>query len=239
MESFPSFKRKNLVEMVTGNLKNNILSGKFLEGEMLPSQDSLAQQFGVSRTVIREAIKQLSSIGLLETYQGKGTFVTSSNIKALLEPKIDVYHLNESSTRELMETRLHIEKAIAGLAARRVEPEEISSLQEILVTMKQLASAGDFDAYAIADSSFHLKMAEISRNSILNGILETLRENIHEFMRSYGRIEGAIERSIKCHERILNALAEKDPEMAEQEMRLHVLDIIKTLQKVYRFDLEI
>jgi DNA-binding GntR family transcriptional regulator len=58
-------------------------------------------------------------------------------------------------------------------------------------------------------------------------------------MRSYGRIEGAIERALASHERILNAVEEKNPDMAEQEMQLHILDIIKTLRRVYKFDLEI
>lgn len=239
MTSFPSFKRNSLVEMVFNTLKENVLSGKLSEGEMLPSQEVLAEQFGVSRTVIRESIKQLSSLGLVKSHQGRGTFVQSANAKTVLAPMLDAFYLNESSTRELMETRLYLEKAMARLAAKRVEPEGITSLQRIFETMRQRATSGDTEGYAIADFSFHLKLAEISKNSILAGILENLREIIHEFMKSYGRIEGAIERAMNCHERILDALAEKDPEMAEREMQLHIFEIIKTLRKLYKFDLEI
>lgn len=239
MASFPSFKRNSLVEMVFTTLKENILSGKLSNGEMLPSQEALAEQFGVSRTVIRESIKQLSSLGLIKSYQGRGTFVQPASAKTVLAPMLDAFFLNESSTRELMETRLYLEKVIARLAARRVEPEDITSLERILDTMRQRANSGDVEGYAIVDSSFHLKLAEISRNSILASILENLREIIHEFMKSYGRIEGAIERAMNCHKRILNALAKKDPEMAEREMELHILDIIETLRKLYKFDLEI
>ena len=239
IRSYPSIKRNNLVEMIFNALKKDILSGALPKGELLLPQDVLAQQFGVSRTVIREAFNKLSSLGLIKSHQGKGTFVRSPNAKNVIEPMLNALYLDESSTRELMETRYYLERAVARLAAKRAKSEDIAPLQRIIDNMRQHAKSGDIEAYAKEDFSFHLRLSELSKNDILNRILETIREIAYVFLTSFSRTEGAQERAIDFHQRILNAVAERDPDMAEREMQLHILDIIKTLRKLYEFDLDI
>ena len=234
--SFPSFKRNNLVEMVFDALKENILSGKFKEGDRLPTQEILAQQFGVSRTVMREALNKLSSLGLIGSYQGRGTFVHSPDAKTVMEPLFNALLLDKTSTRELMEARYYLEGIIARLAAKRIDLQQIKPLQELVISMEQHVHTGNIEAFVEEDLLFHLKLADISKNSILKRVIETLREMMFKLVGSVSRIPGTAQRAVDYHKRIFHALAQNDPDRAEYEMHQHILDVIKVLREKYEFD---
>ena len=237
--TFPSFKRGNLVEMVFEALKENILTGKFKNGELLPTQETLAQQFGVSRTVMREALNKLSSLGLIESQQGRGTFVRSPNVRTVIEPMLSSLMLDETSTCELMETRYYLERIIVRLAAKHVNAQQARKLEEIVVRMEQDFRTGDIEAFAQGDLAFHMKLAEISKNRILKLIIEIIREMLFKFLENFNRVPGAAERAVKYHRKICEAVVQNDLDKAEYEMQQHILDVMKTLREEYKFMMEI
>jgi GntR family transcriptional repressor for pyruvate dehydrogenase complex len=238
-EGLPSFKRNNLVQMVADALKESILTGKVKEGECLPTQEILAQQFGVSRTVMREALHTLSSLGLIESVQGRGTFVRSPDTKTIMSPMFHALMLDEASTRELMETRYYLERIIARLAASRIEEQQMSALQVIVNSMEQHVKEGEIDAFVKEDLHFHLQLANISNNSILNRITETLRGMMLNLIENVSHIPGTAERAVDYHKKIYHALVQRDPDLAEKAMREHMLDIMRVLQEEYKFALKI
>ena len=160
--------------MVFTTLRDNILSGKLKEGDPLPPQNILAEQFGVSRTVMREAINKLSSLGLIESHQGRGTFVHSLTPSSLMEPMLTALLLDEVSIRELMETRYYLEGIIARLASKRAEPKTIDALERLIGLMEEHLRDGYLEAFAENDLTFHLTLAEASKNTILRRVLETI-----------------------------------------------------------------
>jgi GntR family transcriptional regulator, transcriptional repressor for pyruvate dehydrogenase complex len=238
-ENFPSFKRNNLVQMVAESLKESILTGKVKEGECLPTQEALAQQFGVSRTVMREALHTLSSLGLVESIQGRGTFVRSPDTKTVMSPMFHALMLDEVSTCELMETRYYLECVIARLAALRIEDQQLSTLQALVDSMAQHVKAGDFSAFVREDLNFHLQLANISKNSILSHITETLREMMLTLIENVSHIPGTAERAVDYHRQITQALSQHDADLAESLMRTHMQDIINVLQEKCQFHLEL
>ncbi len=231
----PNFKRTNLVQMVADALKENILSGKLKDGERLPTQEELAQQFGVSRTVMREALHTLSSFGLIESHQGRGTFVRSPDTKTLMNPMFHALILDEASTSELMETRYHLERIIARLAAKRISDAHIESLRGLITSMEGHIQERNFESVVKEDLLFHLQLATISNNSILKRIAETLREMMYTFLLQVSQIPGSPERAFECHKRIFQALEKRDPNLAEEMMRQHMLDIVEDLRTGYEF----
>lgn len=233
--TFPSFKRSNLVEMVSETLKENILAGKLKDGDLLPTQETLAQQFGVSRTVMREALNKLSSLGLVESHQGRGTFVRSPNLRTVMEPVLSSLLLDETSTCELLEARYYLERIIVRLAAKQVNDQQLKILREIVDRMERDFGNGSIEAFAEDDLAFHLKLAEMSKNSILKQIIEVIREMLFQFLENFNRVPGAAERAIAYHRRIYEAVAQKDPDKAESEMQQHIRDVMKTLREKYKF----
>jgi GntR family transcriptional repressor for pyruvate dehydrogenase complex len=115
----------------------------------------------------------------------------------------------------------------------------VSVLQVLVNSMEQHVKEGDIDAFVKEDLDFHLQLANISKNRILNRITETLREMMLNLIENVSHIPGTAERAVEYHKKIYHALVQRDPDLAEKAMRDHMLDIIRVLQEEYKFDLKI
>lgn len=237
--SFPSLKRGNLVEMVFENLRESILSGEFKQGQLLPTQETLAQQFGVSRTVMREALNKLSSLGLIKSHQGRGTFVQAPDMQSVMGPMLSSLALDEDSTRELMETRYHLEGTIVRLAAKHASPEQIQILEQTIARMDLVLKENDIKAFAQADLDFHTLLADMSQNRVLKRIIEVIREMLAKFLEGFNQVSGAPERAVAYHKKICQAIAKHDADLAELQMRHHILDVLHTLHVEYHISVDI
>jgi GntR family transcriptional repressor for pyruvate dehydrogenase complex len=231
--------RQTLVDHVFGALKQEILSGERKPGEKIPTQEHFAQQFGVSRTVIREAQNKLACLGLIKIDQGRGTFVLSPEPSRFLQSALYGLKFDKSSIHQLFETRFYIERIIVGLAARKCTSADAEILSKLWDKAKNLADRGDLEGFSKEDFSFHHALAVISGNRFFCQILDTIREMNHRFLLGFTRTEGAVERALDFHRRILAAVADNDPKDAEAAMTAHLNDIILALQRMYRFEVNI
>lgn len=234
----PSFKQDNLSEKVFVSIRDNILSRNLKEGDKLPSQDILAENYGVSRTVIREAVNKLSSLGLLKIEQGRGTFVHSAKLSVIMDPFFNDLQFERISIKELLEVRYYLEKAIAIMASNRVKPEELGELKKQISVMEKSIADGDIDEFAQADINFHITLAQIAKNDTLKMILNTIRGMMSAFIEKFNKIKGAPERAIRYHKSILKAVEKKNPVSAEKEMAAHIRDVAENLQKHYDYDFD-
>jgi GntR family transcriptional repressor for pyruvate dehydrogenase complex len=237
--NLPSFKRDNLVEMVFETLKEKILSGEFNDGDRLPTQEVLCKQFGVSRTVMMGALHKLSSLGLIESQQGRGTFVRLPDTKAVLEPMFNALLLDKPSTRELTETRYYLERIIVRLAAKHIDEQQAKELQDIVSVMEQNFQRGNIEAFSKGDLAFHMKLAEASKNTIFKRIIEIIREMLAKFLDEFNRTPGAAERANEHHRKICDAVVQHDANSAEKEMQLHLRDVMTILHDQYHLDVDI
>jgi len=229
----PSFKQDNLSERVFISLKDNILSEKLKEGDKLPSQENLAKSYGVSRTVIREAVNRLTSLGLLRSEQGRGVFVYSAKPSVVMNPFLVNSQFEQASARELLEVRYFLERAVARLASKRIKPQELGELRNHISTMEKSLSDGDIDEFAKADLNFHMTLAQFAKNDTLKMILNTIREMMKVFIEKFNRIKGAPEKAIQFHKSILGAIEKRDSDKAEKEMAAHIQDVADNLQTQY------
>lgn len=236
--------RKDYVETVFNTLRDNILSGKLLEGFQFPSQETLAGQFGVSRGVIREAFKKLSSFGLVQSYQGRGSFVCAPEAKTIVEPMLNTLRLDETSIRELMETRFYVEVITATLSATKASATEMEKLEETVRFMEANIEDEHLEEFTRNDISFHLTLAESSKNGIFARTLETIQDTLHQlmlakFIDGAKRDLGTTKLAANCHRKILEAVKEKNPSKAGQEMRNHLEDIYEAVSRLFGYKLEI
>jgi len=209
----------SLVEGVCQQLAGLIRGDHSGAERWLPAERSLAEQLGVSRTVVREATKRLEQQGLLEVQHGTGIRVVDklhrplNGSLELLIPDI------AERLQQLNETRLSIEPDAAGLAAQRATKEQIRALRRIHA---ELETASDNTAAIVADLNFHRALAEASGNLIFRLILDSLAEvGLTSRQRTIGRIGKAT--AIEHHARVLDAIDARDPGAARQAMHRHIL----------------
>ncbi len=238
-KTLPSFKRGNLVEMVFDVLRDRILDGTYEVDKLMPTQDALAKEMEVSRTVLREAFNKLSSLGLIRSYQGRGTIVQTPDMSTVMRPILGTMQLDAKTMRELMEARYHIEAAVTRLAAKNADEESISKLGRTITAMDDGMRNKDIKAVVKADYDFHIQLAEMSKNRVLKQIIDVLREILVRFLEDFNKIPGTPERAIKHHQRIFEAVRDQSPDQAEKLMKEHILDVSSKLKSEFKIDVNI
>ena len=226
-------RRTNLADMVFDKMKERILSGEYEQGRLLPTQEDLARAFGVSRTVMRDAFHKLSSLGLIEIRQGRGSSVRSTNPLSIMSSLLASFNMDAASIRDLMEARYYLEQCIIRLAAVRITEEDLDLLGANVDLMEKAVASGDIQAFAAIDLEFHEKLAEISQNQVLQRTLLVIRGMMKNFFDGFSKTPDVAPRAVGYHKEIYRALKARDPELAERKLREHLADISVNLKKSY------
>jgi DNA-binding GntR family transcriptional regulator len=206
---------KPLRELVFENIRKAIVSGTFAPGERL-MEIQMADELGVSRTPVREAIRKLEMEGFVVMIPRRGTYVANLSIKDIN----DVY-----------EIRISLDVLAAGLAAERIEPEEIEELQKLLLEITEANEAGDMDKIVQLDTAFHDVLYKASRNDRLSNIINNLREQITGIRGTSMRYPGRMADTIEEHRALVDSIAARDPERAQNAARVHLENAEHTLLK--------
>lgn len=224
-------------ELVVDQLRRVIYLGRFLPGEKLPPERELAQQLGVSRTTVREAVRLLEGEKLLAIKRGAtgGIVVTAPHERLQNEGKrISAEHRRELET--IFEYRFAVECYGVRLAAERRSDEDIARLRELMERMEELA-AGMYEdrasvaEYNAADTRFHLDLAAASRNPVFERAVEEIRAGM--FLPVGSIFERLTERVDYHHRPILEAVAARDADAAEENMRAHIRIAYEGLQSFF------
>jgi DNA-binding FadR family transcriptional regulator len=223
-------RRETLVEQATAGLMEFILKQDLKPGNMLPAEITLATGFGVSRQVIREALKSLQGQGVLEIINGKGAV-----IRPLVGDTLRVFfaravQIDQKTIVELIEVRRGIEVQCAMLAAERRTPEELSRMQELVAQMG--ARLDDVEAYSELDLELHLSIAAATHNAMVYHLLESMREISQDTMREgFRRRRNAEqrERVQALHTMLLSELERGDAQAAGRAMALQFDEAITAL----------
>ena len=219
----PSFKKvknsERLFQEVARQIEQHILEGELKPGEMLPPERILGEQFGVSRTVIREALKALELSGLVEVQHGRGAVVLKPTASSVSTSMVRYLKIQESPVWALHELRSILEVEVAGLAAERAQEEDIARLREALKRMR--ANLKNPLEYLEADLDFHQVLCEASHNPLLPVVLQPFVALMRESRQIGSAASNAPRRSIASHNRILKAIENRDSDAARTEMRLH------------------
>jgi GntR family transcriptional repressor for pyruvate dehydrogenase complex len=212
--------REGPLAEITRKLLDYLLSGEIEPGSKIPSERQLAEGLGVGRSAVREAIKSLSLLGLLDVRQGDGTYLSRTGSDLL--PRVIEWGLllEEPQLTDLLEARMEIEIVVAGLAAQRAEAAEVAALRRRLEAMR---SAGEnVDAYVEADIAFHLEIARASGNGVLANLLTSLRSLLRVWAERVLHHAGETDTSLAMHEPIVAAIAQSDVEAARSAMQAHM-----------------
>ncbi|MEV6212695.1 FadR/GntR family transcriptional regulator [Kitasatospora sp. NPDC051914] len=210
-------------------IKAMIVSGELRPGERLPKEADLAERLGLSRSSLREAVKALSVIRVLDVRQGDGTYVTSLEPDVLLDTLGFIVDFHQDDTvLEFLEVRRILEPAATAIAADRMSDEEIAALEEVLAGLGADAS---LEELIDNDLEFHRRIAAGSGNGVLSSLIDGLYGPTRRARVWRGLTEeGAVERTRQQHRDILDAIAGRRPDLAHAWATVHVAGVEQWLR---------
>ncbi|MFJ9540841.1 GntR family transcriptional regulator [Streptomyces sp. NPDC101225] len=205
-------------QRVRDALETAVIDGRYRPGERLdPAR--LEQEFGCSRTPIREALQALERSGLVRIRPKRGTYVTELSISELAER---------------FEVMAELEGMAARLAARRIERESLAELEQALAECEKHATTGDADSYYYANAWFHGIVYDSCGNEYLRQQAHALKRALQPYRRLQLRVPDRMRRSLAEHREIADAIAGGDVETAENAARDHVLVQVKEFSQLVR-----
>lgn len=211
-------------------IKGMILSRELKPGDRLAPEKELSESLGLSRSSLREAVKALEVIRVLDVRRGDGTYVTSLEPKLLLEAMAFVVDIHQdSSVLELFEVRRILEPAAAAMAAARATPKDIVSLRDLVTKLDEHTSIDDLVSH---DMQFHRLISTMSGNAYLTSLLDglsgkTLRARVWRGLTQ----EHAVERTLAEHLAIVDALASGDAELVRSQVTVHISGVEQWLRR--------
>jgi GntR family transcriptional repressor for pyruvate dehydrogenase complex len=226
---YKTVRASRLYEQIVQQIEASILKGTLKPGDQLPAERELAQQFGVSRTAIREAVKALREKGLVEAYSGRGTFITNGTSQAIRQSLDLLVKIGQpEGSAHLVEVREILEPEIAALAAGRADDQDRDALREAVAVMDRARQ--DSDAFIEADLDFHLSLAEAAANPIILSLIDSIVGLLREQRMRTFYVQGGPERGQYHHNRILEAIEQRDPDKAREYMRAHLQQVRRDSQ---------
>jgi GntR family transcriptional repressor for pyruvate dehydrogenase complex len=216
-------KGASTAEEVVERLRDMIQSGEITSGDRLPPERDLAKLLGVSRPTLRAGIRSLSTVGILQSRQGAGTFVAGVEGSPTLDGSALrlMSALHGFTSDEMFETRLALEMSIAGLAAERATGEQTTLMSEEIAAM--YASLDDPEQYLVHDMKFHQLVASASGNRILTSLMNMIAKILFDTRRKTVKNATDLKDSAGQHQNVYRAIRERDPEAARSAMREHLL----------------
>lgn len=228
---FTPIKNTTVSEKVVEQIKEMLSRGSLNKGDRLPSERQMAETLEVSRSSVREALRELEMMGLIESRQGEGNFIKSNFEDILFEPFSTIFLIKESNAREILELRNVIEKGTVVLAAERITEDELKDIKKVLDTAENSDSE---DELAKLDIIFHYKIAQASKNfllqSILNAVSSLIEASIKDIRKNIMIKAEHKEIIKKQHLEIYKSLESHNSKTSEKAMSNH-LDFVNNEMK--------
>jgi GntR family transcriptional regulator, transcriptional repressor for pyruvate dehydrogenase complex len=221
--SLEAVRKERRYEQVAEQLQRLIADGTLKPGDRLPPERELATRFRVARSSIRDAVRTLEVMGILEPRQGAGTVVRDLSADSLVVPLATVLVRKRELVSELLDVRRILEPALAARAAKNATVEEVMELEDILRRQAEKMRRGE--PTVEEDSEFHYTIGRAARNSVVLKVLDVLMDLLRESRVRSLQAPGRPERSYAGHQRVLRAIKRRDPDAAEKAVRKHLEEI--------------
>ncbi|KAA3665290.1 MAG: FadR family transcriptional regulator [Chloroflexi bacterium] len=227
-----NLKRETLSDQIAARLMQHIVNENLQPGDVLPSEHKLADLFGVSRPVVREALRSLSAQGIVMVVSGKGAIVQPVDDQLLQIFFKRMLHTGQSSVIDLMAVRKQLECYGAVLAAKKRLPEEAVELQNTIEGMKKALQSKNLDSYAELDVTFHMQIATATHNEPLSFLIQSIRIALKQIVMQglqQWATQEQLNRVQEVHENIFTSIHNQNRDEAEKWMTIHFDEAIANL----------
>lgn len=218
---FEAFQKQTMPEEIVKAILKMIQSGELRPGDQMPTEHELMTHMNVSRSSVREALRALSIMNVIEIHPGKRTLVTSLEPDLLMEHLEFVISLEDITILHLFEMRKLLEVNCAGLAAQRITESEISEIKSLLTQ----------DAQRDIDVDMHRMIVDIAKNPIIKRVYTSIEQLSRMSRERTGTLEGVREQARRDHPEIIQAIISKDKQAAENAMLRHLTFIETKLRE--------
>jgi len=220
--------REPISSEITRRLVDYLISGEIQPGEKLPSERNLAESLGVGRSHVRQAVKSLAVLGLIDVRQGDGTYLKRTD-SPLLPLAIEWgLLLGSKRTSDLIEARHQLEVLLVGLAAERHTDEQLAEMHRLLTVMERTAGTDDF---VDADVALHLQITMAAGNQSLLQIMRGIRTLLQVWVYRVAHSPGTAPPTWAEHAAVVHAIEMRDPAAAREAMEGHMAGALERLQK--------
>jgi len=218
---FKPVENKKVYQQLVDQIQNMIFDGSLKAGDKLPAERDMVKLFQVSRTSVREAVRALEILGLVECRQGDGNFIRKEFDTGLFEPLSIMFKLHNGNALELFKVRKMLETEAVSLAVEQISDQQRDELKSI---MEKLAKAKTEDEKVKLDAEFHFKIIEASNNYLLKCFYNAVSSIMKSFISDARKIFLKAEKMNKLselHKDIYEAIVSGDPEQAKESIRKH------------------
>jgi len=212
---------------------------KLKPGDRLPTEREMAEQFGVSRTVVRDAVKTLSGLGVLEVKHGVGIFVVTPDSRSIARQLSGLLQYKEDTINNLFEVRMLLETSAAAWAAERRTREDLDRLFENVRSHKLISDSGDIRAMGELDRKFHVLVAESTGNPVIIRLMKNLLDLLVVSNQHTLTIAGRALQSVEEHEQIITAIEQQNAEQARRAMTKHLTSVVESLKQLNELNIKI
>jgi GntR family transcriptional regulator, transcriptional repressor for pyruvate dehydrogenase complex len=219
--SFQEMRKQTVPEGIVQNILEMLQRGELKPGDQMPTERELMERMNVSRSSLREALRALSIMNIIKIHPGRRSTITSLEADLLVKHLEFAISLEGDTLFHLFEVRKMLEVNCAGLAAERIEKEEIQRLEEII----------EMDSIRDMDLDIHRQIVEISKNPILKRVYLSIEQLSQASRQRTSSIPGVREQAQKDHPEIVQAIIERDPEAAREAMLKHLMFVEVKLRK--------
>lgn len=230
---FVPIKNKKVYQHVIEQIQSMVMDGTLKKGDKLPSERELVEQLDVSRTSIREAMRALEVIGLVESRQGEGNFISGTSDAIFLEPLSIMFMLNKGNPADILELRMIIELESVVKAAEKIKDADKIELKEMMEFLRNSKNETESSYY---DMQLHYKIAEITGNYLIITLLKAIESLMEAFV---GQARNMILKQddnkallMEEHQNICDALFEEDAKKAYHAMKVHLEGINNILNSI-------
>jgi GntR family transcriptional regulator, transcriptional repressor for pyruvate dehydrogenase complex len=229
---FEKIAKESLPEKIANHLLDLIREKRLKPGDKLPPERELAVEMQISRPVLREALRALAHMNVLEIHQGDGIYIASLEPELLVEHLDFVFSLSGAGLLTLFEARRVLETGIIEIATSKITDEQLARIEEIV--QQSLLHSDNPEQFSIYDLELHRLITEAASNPIFTQIMEALITLGKESRNHTVRLKGVIKQAVLDHQKIFKALQNRDPVAA----RLAMLDHLNNVECRLREDLE-
>jgi GntR family transcriptional repressor for pyruvate dehydrogenase complex len=224
---FRTIRRSAVAHEAIDTIKQMIVRGEIKAGQRLPAERDLAARLGVSRPSLREAIRALIALKILESRHGEGTFVSSLEPELLAEPIDFLLQVNTTALIALFEARRALEAGVASLAAERATDLELAQLEDFVKLGR--SKVDDPEAFIEHDVEFHARLRAAARSPILASLLSSVSTLSYVSRRHTAQSATTRSRALADHQAMVKVLKARDPQAAHEAMVAHLQHVLEGL----------
>jgi GntR family transcriptional regulator, transcriptional repressor for pyruvate dehydrogenase complex len=213
-------RKKRAYEDIVAQIQDLITKDRLKRDDQLPNEKELSETFKVSRSTVREAILSLETLRLVERRQGDGTYVIATSEKALVQPLASALFGEKDDLIDIFSLRMVIEPEVAHIAAENAMAAEIEELEKILRVQEKDITQGSLAVHT--DATFHHLLAHMAKNRVIERLLLALVDLLNKTRDEYLQSEERRRRAVKGHQRILDAIKDRDGRAARRAMHKHL-----------------